>query len=192
MKEPKRITAILMLALVAAAFSQGMDHSQMGHGGADSPLADLEGEAFEVGFLSMMIVHHQGAVEMSEWILERTERPELRETAEAIIASQEAEIEMMSEWLQGYEQDSDPEMVETMPEMMRSDNDMMMQEMMAYEDADIGFLTMMTEHHQGAIDMAQLALTRATRAELRTLSRDIITQQAEEIHDFQEWLASWH
>ncbi len=69
---------------------------------------------------------------------------------------------------------------------------MMMQEMMAYEDADIGFLTMMTEHHQGAIDMAQLALTRATRAELRTLSRDIITQQAEEIHDFQEWLASWH
>jgi uncharacterized protein (DUF305 family) len=191
MKEPKRITAILMLALVAA-FSQGMDHSQMGHGGADSPLADLEGEAFEVGFLSMMIVHHQGAVEMSEWILERTERPELRETAEAIIASQEAEIEMMSEWLQGYEQDSDPEMVETMPEMMRSDNDMMMQEMMAYEDADIGFLTMMTEHHQGAIDMAQLALTRATRAELRTLSRDIITQQAEEIHDFQEWLASWH
>lgn len=35
------------------------------------------------------------------------------------------------------------------------------------------------DYHQGAIDMAKLALERATHAKLRNLARDVIVTQAE-------------
>ncbi|MDQ3399365.1 MAG: DUF305 domain-containing protein [Deinococcota bacterium] len=184
MQKLRYLPLILTLVLISSTHAQEM-HG--GHGDAGmSPLAGLAGEAFETGFMSMMIAHHQGAIAMSEWILEHSERPEVRETAEAIIASQEEEILTMREWLQDwYGQEPDADMVE----MMRAEDEGMMQEMMAHEDTEVGFLTAMTEHHDGAIDMAQLALTRAVHGELRALARDIIVEQAEEIYRFQEWLS---
>lgn len=65
----------------------------------------------------------------------------------------------------------------------------MMDQMEAGEDAEQSFLQMMTEHHMSALDMAQLALVRTEQPELRTLARDIIVAQAEEIYQYQEWLA---
>lgn len=57
------------------------------------------GEAFEKAFLEMMIVHHEGAIEMAEDLLNETNRPELVKMANDIITVQTAEIEMMEEWL---------------------------------------------------------------------------------------------
>ena len=57
-----------------------------------------------------------------------------------------------------------------------------------YGDADTAFLTEMSLHHSGAIDMAQLALLEAVHPELRELAKDIIRNQAQEIADYQEIL----
>jgi len=57
-------------------------------------------------FLPLMIVHHQGAIPMAEAILERTSRPEVRQLAEAIEASQRAEIRTMQEMLRDRVDDS--------------------------------------------------------------------------------------
>jgi hypothetical protein len=46
-------------------------------------------------FLRLMITHHQAAIPMAEAILERTDRPEVRQLAEAIEMSQRAEIQAM-------------------------------------------------------------------------------------------------
>ncbi len=123
---------------------------------------------------------------MSQWILERTEDQELVQMAQSIIDEQEAEIEQMTGWLQDwYGQEPDAEMMNMMDEMMSG----MMQPMMDAEDPERAFLEGMSEHHDGAIDMAQLALFQSTHPELRTLGRDIIVSQAEEIAQFQTWLA---
>jgi hypothetical protein len=50
-------------------------------------------------FLRLMIPHHQGAIPMAEAILERTERPEVRQLAEAIKTSQQGEIALMEDML---------------------------------------------------------------------------------------------
>lgn len=50
-------------------------------------------------FLENMIVHHESAVAMSKIMLGKTERPELEQMAQDIIASQTKEIEMMKGWL---------------------------------------------------------------------------------------------
>jgi uncharacterized protein (DUF305 family) len=166
----------------------GMNHPSMDMAEMDmtSQLAGLEGEAFEVGFMSMMIAHHQSATEMARWILDRTDNTQITESAQQIIDEQETEIEQMTGWLQEwYGQEPDTEMMGMMQEMMGG----MMQTMMDAENPEQAFLEGMSMHHDGAIDMAQLALFQSTHSELRTLAQGIIVAQAEEIAQFQTWLS---
>lgn len=60
------------------------------------------GEEYEKAFLEMMIVHHVGAIEMAEDLLEETERPELVKMANDIITVQTQEVDMMKEWLNDW------------------------------------------------------------------------------------------
>ena len=47
-------------------------------------------------FLSLMIVHHQGALEMAEAALDRTDHPGVRTFADAVLVSQTSEIDLMA------------------------------------------------------------------------------------------------
>ncbi|MDQ4002059.1 MAG: DUF305 domain-containing protein [Actinomycetota bacterium] len=57
-------------------------------------------EEMDVRFLQLMIPHHEAALPMAEAILERTDRPEVERLATAIVASQQAEIKLMQNFLQ--------------------------------------------------------------------------------------------
>ena len=56
-------------------------------------------EAADRLFLRLMIAHHQAAIPMAQAILERTDRPDVRQLAESIETSQRAEIQTMQEML---------------------------------------------------------------------------------------------
>lgn len=60
------------------------------------------GAEYEEAFLRGMIVHHIGAVEMAEGLLEETGRPELRTFAQDIINVQSQEIDTMKGWLEKW------------------------------------------------------------------------------------------
>ncbi len=61
------------------------------------------GKALEKEFITGMIPHHQGAVDMAnKLLLDKTISPEIKKFAEQIISAQESEIKMMSEWLKRY------------------------------------------------------------------------------------------
>lgn len=68
-------------------------------------LSSLNGKALNVEFLRQMISHHEGALTMSRSLKEKagarsgSVRTELLTLADAIIATQEAEIKQMNEWL---------------------------------------------------------------------------------------------
>ena len=148
-------------------------------------LDTLEGEAFETAFISGMIAHHQGAIEMANWILERSQLPGIISSANQIIAAQEPEIKLMQSWLdEWYGGKTDNEATQ----MMQADMQMMMTAMNSNENADRAFLAEMSLHHNSAIDMAQLALLKATHPKLRELAKNIIRNQAEEIAGYQEML----
>lgn len=53
---------------------------------------------------------------------------------------------------------------------------------------DVDFRRKMIPHHQGAIDMAQVALQRAKDQETKKLAQKIIDDQQKEIAEMQDWL----
>ena len=57
---------------------------------------------------------------------------------------------------------------------------------------DQAFITEMIMHHQGAVEMAQLALTNAKHQEIKNLASAIISAQNKEIADMQSWQKSWY
>lgn len=57
--------------------------------------------------------------------------------------------------------------------------------------ADLQFIDTMIAHHQGAIDMAKLAETRAERAEMKKLAAAIIADQEREITGMKRWRDEW-
>jgi uncharacterized protein (DUF305 family) len=56
---------------------------------------------------------------------------------------------------------------------------------------DAVFLSLMIPHHQEAIEMADLAPTRAARQQLKDLAAGIIQSQSAEINQMNNWLAAW-
>ena len=59
------------------------------------------------------------------------------------------------------------------------------------DEFDKAFIELMTEHHQGAIDMANLIDTRAKHQEIKTLGRGIIAAQTKEIKEMADWAKAW-
>jgi uncharacterized protein (DUF305 family) len=57
---------------------------------------------------------------------------------------------------------------------------------------ELQFLDTMIAHHQGAVDMALLADTRAGRPELKTFAGKVIEDQQKEIAQMREWRKSWY
>lgn len=69
--------------------------------------------------------------------------------------------------------------------MMKMHQDMMME---SSGDTDVDFIKGMIPHHQGAIDMAEIALQKSHDPFVRKLATDIITAQKGEIAAMQNWL----
>lgn len=62
-------------------------------------LSAASGVEAERLFLSLMIAHHQGALEMAEAVIDRTDHPGVRVFADAVLLSQASEIDLMTRML---------------------------------------------------------------------------------------------
>ncbi|TEA77191.1 DUF305 domain-containing protein [Allopusillimonas ginsengisoli] len=68
--------------------------------------APMNGQANH-DFITMMLPHHQGAVDMAKAVLLYTEDPEIRNLALGIIAEQQTDIQVMQAWLNHHADKSD-------------------------------------------------------------------------------------
>ncbi len=57
-------------------------------------------------FLAGMIAHHQGAIDMSEVVIQYGKDPKIRQLAQEIIRAQKAEITQMQTWLKAMDSQS--------------------------------------------------------------------------------------
>jgi uncharacterized protein (DUF305 family) len=158
-------------------------------------------ESFDLRFIDGMIPHHEGAVAMAQEALQKSDRPEIQQLAQAIIAAQEQEISQLQDWRSAWYPNAgdepvmySAEMGHTMPMTEEMRSGMMMNEDLGATDDqfDLRFINAMIPHHEGAIDMAQQALEKSDRPEVKTLAQNILDSQQQEINQMQQWRQEWY
>ncbi|EYB66444.1 hypothetical protein DEIPH_ctg139orf0179 [Deinococcus phoenicis] len=150
-------------------------------------LRSLSGTAFDRAFYSTMIPHHQSAIEMSRAALPRLRDPLVRAWAQSIIDSQQQEIAQMQAELQRLG-GPNVALMNLMRQAMSGMTPMMTQMMARTQNPDAVFLEMMIPHHAGANEMSNLALERSNDEHVLSMAQQIILAQADEMHDFKDWL----
>lgn len=146
------------------------------------------GARFDQAFLSEMLMHHGGAIDMAQIALDRAEHAELKQLAQTIVEAQQAEQAQMRGWLTQWYGDSPGEMGGMqMGEMERESANLR-----TADPFDRAFIDAMIPHHESAIQEAQGALAQAEHAEVRELARSIVDRQRPEIDQMQSWRAAWY
>lgn len=183
---------LLTLSVASVTFAQsGMTHGTAPAGGAaagnhamHSPsLNTLTGPAFDRAFLSMMIAHHRGAVDMSQRVLNTVRDAQVKAWTADIIRAQRREMADMTAWLGtlgGVDAAAQTEMTTEMEGMMAT--------LKSSADSDVGLVRGMLPHHASAIAMASVALQKSRDARVLTLARSIIRTQADEMYAYRQWL----
>ena len=146
-------------------------------------------------FAQMMIIHHEGAIEMSQLAVQRADNPEVVALAERIAEAQGPEIDEMTAWLGAWGEDISPDDHGGM-DMGGMDMDGMSQEEMmtqldglAGDEFDRAFLDAMIAHHEGAIEMSEQQVADGQNPDAVALAEKIIEDQRAEITEMREILA---
>lgn len=144
----------------------------------------------DVAFLEGMYPHHAQAVQMADMVAGHTDNADVVALAAAIKAAQQPEMDRMTTWLQQWGQPVPTPDMSGMHGMnygagMMSADQMDALTALSGTEFDRQWLTMMIEHHEGAIDMANTELADGENPEARQMATDIVTAQQKEIADMQ-------
>lgn len=166
----------------AATTTHADDHDAAGSAHSHSETTNAP---YDAQFIDGMTIHHKAAVAMAEQALRESERAEIKQLAQNIITAQSREIEQMATWRSQWY----PEVASTegtgghMGDMELSTDTTI--------PFDQRFITAMIGHHDGAIDMAQEAQTKAEHEEIKQLAQEIVKAQQAEVQQLQAWERAW-
>ncbi|BAT52834.1 hypothetical protein NOS3756_17750 [Nostoc sp. NIES-3756] len=156
---------------------------------------------YDLRFIDAMIMHHQGAVNMANVAQQKSKRTEIKKLAADIINAQNQEISQMKQWRTAWYPKAgdqpmahDATMGHMMPMSSQQQQAMMMSQDLGKADAefDLRFINAMIPHHEGAVVMAQDALQKSQRQEIKTLAQAIIKAQEGEIKEMKQWRTTWY
>lgn len=164
-----------------------------------SMYANMKGDEFDKAYLTDMIAHHQGALNMASQARELATKQEIRTLSDAILSSQSSEVQQMMDWQQEWSysttDSSNPHAGHMMESSGSMSGDMANMEAMLNgltgEALDKEFLAQMILHHQQAVDMSKYADTNAKHQEVKDLAKSVIRAQEKEIADMKSWQQKW-
>lgn len=124
--KPRIIACCLSLSCIAAAYAQDHSHHQAPQRPVPKSFEASTAKSFSAlmddamlimddgmqrapmngqpdhDFVTMMIPHHQGAIDMAKALLLYTKDPAMRNLAQGIITEQQNEIKLMNAWLEQH------------------------------------------------------------------------------------------
>lgn len=164
--------AVLLVSGVSGLWAQS---GGMKHGADHGKMVRSERD-----FVEQMVFHHQEAIDTAVLIAETTADAGVRDLAEAIVASQNAEVLALRRYFaRWYGALPSPRSYKP---MMRDLNKV------SGPKRTVQFVEDMIVHHEGAVAMSEKVLTLAgVRPETRTLAEAIIRAQEGEI----AWMKAW-
>ncbi len=164
--------------------------------GDDSATRTPAADSADAGFARDMAVHHQQAVEMAYLVRDRTDDEEVRLLAYDIAQTQANQRGMMIGWLDLWElpkvSSEAPMAWMGMGDMASGEDGALMPGMatdaemkklgeLNGEQAEIFFLQLMTDHHEGGIHMAEGCVSQCTVGVEKRLAQGMAEGQESEI-----------
>lgn len=139
-------------------------------------------------FAVMMRMHHQGAIDMANLELKSGSDATMKQMAQSIITSQQAEITQLTAFLSSHPpHTSDPDFdMMLMNNMKKSGKQADLQ--IINGDIDHDFAILMIGHHQSAVENSRLELIHGKEQSMKTMATNIIDEQMKEIDQLQDWL----
>jgi uncharacterized protein (DUF305 family) len=187
---PPSVRVALVAALLFLAGSVGYAVGTRTALDGDAP------SAADVGFLQDMIAHHEQAIEMSQLALSQDLPPTVRSFAMEVVSDQRYEIGLMEstlrEWGEPAITDDGRAMgwmghesaVEEMPGMA-SPEELAPFSTLRGDAAASHWITLMSRHHEGGVEMATEGARRADDAFVQGLADRMARKQRTEINEYQ-------
>jgi len=170
------------LAVAGALFSAGCGDSDSSD---DSASQATGGNPVDRAFVADMIPHHESAVQMAQIAQQRGSSEFVKELADDITKTQNAEISTMRAADRRLKNAGVKAGSLGVPEhMMGMDDDPA--SLKTATPFDRAFIRMMLPHHEGAVAMAKAEISKGKDSELKALADDIITAQQREIGEMRE------
>lgn len=189
------------LAAFALMATAGLTLTACGGDSADEAGGDTSGDfnQADVTFAQQMIPHHEQAIEMAQMAQGRASSDEVLELADTIEAAQGPEIDTLQGWLESWGEEEPSgdmggmdhgDMGDDSGDMAGMMDEDEMSDLMAASgpDWDRMFLEMMIEHHEGAVEMAQVEVDEGENTDAVALATKIITDQQAEIAEMRRLL----
>ena len=143
----------------------------------------------DVAFAQGMVPHHEQALEMSDLVASRTENPHVIDLAKRIAGAQKPEIDRMNGWLRTW---NAPVQASAHTSHGHSESHGMVDlgnlADLDGTEFDRQWLSLMIQHHRGAVEMARKHLSSGTDPEARKLAQDVVTHQEKEISEMESLL----
>lgn len=137
-------------------------------------------------FAALMKAHHLGAVQMAEMEVANGKDNQIIQMAQKMMEDQQKEVAELNTFLSGHSAHGGGDTFHK--EAMEIMNSMKMN-MDHSGTIDKQFVQLMIPHHQSAIDMAKAYIKSGGHEEkLKTMATNIISSQAKEITQLQDWL----
>jgi len=141
-------------------------------------------------FALMMSMHHQGAIDMANQELKSGSDQTMKTMAQSIVTSQTKEKTQFAQFISGHQpiaseagKTFDMMAMQGMEKMMKAQDTRLLT-----GGSDVDFTALMIDHHQSALDMAQMELNYGKVELMRQMAQMIIDEQKMEISNFQDWL----
>jgi uncharacterized protein (DUF305 family) len=194
----KSLIAVLA-ALAMALFLSGCTtpasdgHTDHTHGAESSSASGQPADHndADVTFATMMIPHHEQAVEMAAMAPERTTNADVIKLAQTISAAQGPEIETMKVFLVQWNAGEEPSHEgHDMSDMQGMVDGATMEKLKTLngEAFDELWLQSMIAHHEGAIAMANTEVKDGANADAKKLAQEIVIGQQAEITSMKQML----
>lgn len=142
----------------------------------------------EIDFSSMMILHHQGAINMGNVQIKEGKNDSLKRFSQKMIAAQQIEITELTHVLSTLTvNNSVPAFThEQTDHMMKMDQIADIQ--LITGDIDNDFATLMIQHHNSAIENAEAYILYGDHDGLKVMAQKMIADQKMEIKELSDWL----
>lgn len=189
--------ATLTLGILLTACSAGeasTSDQQSPAASSATAAASVEHNDADVEFAQMMILHHQGALDMAVLAEGRAQNEQVQDLAARIQFAQQPEIDLMTSWLKTWGEepaasdDAMGGMDHSGGHTGMADDDQMQQLQDAGADFDRMFLEMMIDHHTGAITMSEEYRDNGQNEDALQLADKIIADQTDEIAEMESLL----